>query len=552
MVRPKGYASLIETCLETLDDDATQSLIRERVLDHQEVPVEPFDEATTPDWLSEALSATGQPISKKALAWLNTNDPPPLRVGDHRLNDAQMAAMIQTLMSCPVEERCPLLVALRQHVDMKDCDAFAWSLFQSWSEAGSPSKEKWMMGAIGHLGGDACVLKLTPLIRQWPGESQHARAVFGLACLRAIGSNLALMQLSGIAQKLKFKGLKAKAQEFVQAIAEEKGLTRDELEDRVIPDCGLDERGRREFSFGPRSFSFVLGGDLKPMLKDDKGKLRPNLPKPNTKDDADLAVQAEADWKLIKKQIKEVAKLQAERLEQAVITGRRWSVDDFQAYLVNHPLMTHLVQPLVWAVYQDHSRGATFRVTEERDCADVRDEPLTLDERVETIGLVHPLELDESERAAWGQVLSDYELIPPFLQLGRPIHTLSDDEASQSELARYHGLKLVAPTLVFTLEKLGWIRGKALDGGGFFEHTKYFPSADVTAVVTYDGTVSMGYIDVDEILILETACFMRGRRAPSWDVGVEQRDRLTLGKVSPIVISEIIADLEVLQSKAQS
>ena len=89
--------------------------------------------------------------------------------------------------------------------------AFAWKLFELWHGMGAPSKDKWAMAAIGHLGGDACVLKLTPLVRDWPGESQHARAVFGLECLRAVGSDTALMALNGIAQKLKFKGLKQKA-----------------------------------------------------------------------------------------------------------------------------------------------------------------------------------------------------------------------------------------------------------------------------------------------------------------------------------------------------
>ena len=45
------------------------------------------------------------------------------------------------------------------------------------------------------------------------------------------------------------------------------------------------------------------------------------------------------------------------------------------------------------------------------------------------------------------------------------IYSLEKDEAKATELSRFKGLKLVAPTLVFTLEKLGWIRGAAMDGG---------------------------------------------------------------------------------------
>ena len=204
-------------------------------------------------------------------------------------------------------------------------DAFAWSLFERWLAEGAPSKEKWAMGALGLLGSDATALKLAPMVRAWPGESQHQRAVFGLECLRAIGTDAALMQLNGIAQKLPFKGLKARAAEMMEAIARDRGLSRTELEDRIVPDCDLDERGGRIFDFGPRQFRFALGNDMKPMVRDEAGKLRDDLPKPGAKDDAAKAAAAVEDWKQLKKQVREVAKVQAERLEQAMVTGRRWT-----------------------------------------------------------------------------------------------------------------------------------------------------------------------------------------------------------------------------------
>src|SRR5262249_32735433 len=159
--------------------------------------------------------------------------------------------------------------------------------------------------AIGALGGDGCALKLTPLIRAWPGESQHQRAVAGLECLRAIGTDTALMQLNGIAQKLKFKGLQNKAREVMADIAHDRGMSPWELEDRIVPDLDLDESGNRTFDFGPRKFQLALGADLKPMIRDESGKLRNDLPKPSTKDDAAKATAAVAEWKMLKKQLRE-------------------------------------------------------------------------------------------------------------------------------------------------------------------------------------------------------------------------------------------------------
>src|SRR5262249_51630425 len=154
-------------------------------------------------------------------------------------------------------------------------------------------------------------LKLAPLIRAWPDERQQPRALFGLECLRAIGSDVALMQLNGIAQKQLSKGLKAKAAEMMEAVANDRGLSPAQLEDHIVPDCDLDERGTRVFDFGPRQFHFALGPEMKPMVRDQIGKLRDDLPKPGAKDDPARAAAAVEDWKRLKKQVREVAKIQA-------------------------------------------------------------------------------------------------------------------------------------------------------------------------------------------------------------------------------------------------
>ena len=62
---------------------------------------------------------------------------------------------------------------------------FAWALFQRWQAAGYPAKESWALDALALLGDDETVRRLTPMIRAWPGEGGHARAVAGLDVLAA-------------------------------------------------------------------------------------------------------------------------------------------------------------------------------------------------------------------------------------------------------------------------------------------------------------------------------------------------------------------------------
>jgi predicted DNA-binding WGR domain protein len=542
----RGDAALIEEALEAATGDVAQR-VTALVLEHEERTFTPFDDGSTPAWLKKGLEPPKK--TPKLPGWVDPADLPPVAVGEARLNDEQVAALLAVLQTSTLEEPAPFLAQLKQKGDAETLDAFAWKLFELWLVEGGPAKEKWALLAVGHLGGDPSALKLTPLVRAWPGESQHQRAVLGLGCLRSIGTDTALMQLNGIAQKLKFKALKQRAMEAMEAIAAGRGMTRAELEDRIVPDCDLDERGSRTFDFGPRSFRFVLGPGMKPMVRDEKGKVRPNLPKPGKGDDADRAAAAEAAWKLLKKQIREVVKIQAVRLEQAMVTGRRWPVKEFEALLVRHPLMINLVRLVVWGAYRGGELAATFRVTEDQGYADEKDEAFTLEKKkTDEVGIVHPYHLSEPLRAAWGQVFGDYELVPPFLQLGRPIHGLEKGEATKKELDRFKGAMIPAVSLVGALEKQGWVRGIPEDAGIFGEHSKPFYGAGVTAIVQYPG-VPVGYMVDWEDQEIERCFFLKGIYTP--EVYPDHKKALPLGKVDPVAMSEVLTDLTLVASKAR-
>ena len=89
----------------------------------------------------------------------------------------------------------------------------------------------------------------------------------GLDVLTEMGSEVALMNLYGISQKLKFKGLKNKAKEKVQEVAEQRGLTELQLADRLVPDFDLDARGSTTLDFGARQFTVGFDERLRPIVR---------------------------------------------------------------------------------------------------------------------------------------------------------------------------------------------------------------------------------------------------------------------------------------------
>ena len=466
--------------------------------------------------------------------------PPLLAVRTKSLPPRAIEALGTMLAFATIEDPYPGIAQVREACDARSLADFAWDLFQAWLVAGAPSKEQWAFLALAHFGDDECARKLTPLVRAWPGEAAHARAVTGLDVLARIGTDVALMHLHGIAQKLKFKGLQEKAREKIDQIAEARGLSAEELADRLVPDLGLDDDGSLALDFGPRKFRVVFDETLKPAVLDESGKRVPDLPKAKQSDDAEKSKAATETWKALKKDAKTIAGSQLLRLEVAMCTQRRWTSDVWRQFLLEHPLVFHLVRRLVWAAYDDAGAlSATFRVAEDKSLADAKDEAYELPPNAQ-VGLVHRLELGDAQAAAWGQLFGDYEILQPFAQLSREIATPTDAEKSATKLERVVGLTV--PTgKVLGLDHRGWRRGPPQDGGVVCWYEKPL-GGDRVAWLDLDPGVFTGMVGEAPEQKLGGVTIARG--GDGW----RPEKQVPLGEIGPIAFSELLRDLESLRS----
>ena len=366
------------------------------------------------------------------------------------LPESAVRALVTLAQISVVDEPYPGAESIREIVgtvvdqlDQTSLAGFAWAVFQAWANQGYPGRSAWVMDFQGLVGDDQTVRLLTPLIRVWPGESAHQRAVKGLDVLLAIGSDVALLSLNGLAVRSKFKGIKDQANARIQQLAQQRGLTPEQLADRLVPDFGLDADGRTRLDFGDKQF--IVGFDelLRTVVFDADGKPRKSLPKPS----GEPGIAEAARFAALKKDVRQVAGDQVLRLEQAMVSQRTWSVEEFVELLVKQPLVWNLTRRLVWA-----GSNGTFRVAEDRTFADVTDTEVEL---VGPIRVVHPLVVGAEMVRAWSVVFADYEIVQPFPQLARDVHTVD-------EVAGLCGA--TAPTLALVgLEKRGWRRSSPQD-----------------------------------------------------------------------------------------
>ncbi|MGW4891533.1 DUF4132 domain-containing protein [Kitasatospora sp. NPDC004240] len=444
----------------------------------------------------------------------------------------------------------------------ESASAFAWGLFERWRLAGMPAKDAWALRALGVLGDDEVVRRLTPVIRAWPGESAHQRAVEGLEVLAEIGTDVALLHLHGIAQRVGFKGLKTRAQDKISEVAAGLGLTGEQLADRLVPDFGLDADGSTVVDYGPRRFTVGFDEQLRPYVLDADGKRRKDLPVPGVRDDAVLAPAERKRFAALKKDVRTVAADQVRRLEAAMVGQRSWTAEEFRSLFVAHPLLWHLVRRVVWLAEtpvegtggEGASGGGTsgggtagteviaFRVAEDRTFADVEDELFTLADDA-SVRIAHPLHLGD-RLAAWSELFADYEILQPFPQLGRPVLRATEAEAASHRLTRFEGITVPAGRLL-GLQRRGWERGEPQDAG--VERWFSRPlGRDRHLVIGLGQGIAVGMIDEFPDQELETV-WLDTRPCDYWS---RNEYTLTFGRLDPVIVSEVLADLTELTTPA--
>lgn len=359
------------------------------------------------------------------------------------------------------------LSSLQQALTPDSLARFMLALFEQWEANDSPTKERWIFELQGPLGNDATARHLAPRIRKWRESLNRTRAYEGLEMLEQIGSDSALMLLGTFSQQKRFSDLQERADGAMENIARDRELTREQLADRIVPHLGLDANGRCTLDFGPRQFTFGLSAELAPRISAADGKVLKDLPKPGAQDDATQAKAASDFYKDCKKQLKTIISTQPPRLENAMCQQRRWRAGEFLSFFVQHPVMRHYAQRLLWAVLNpDGTWQSGFRVAEDATLADLDDAMYTLPPEAEDMALIslpHSLEIPGADKIRWQALFADYEIMQPFEQLARQTFILTGEESARADLPRYSDRKVGTGSLL-GLENRGWKR-QAGDGG---------------------------------------------------------------------------------------
>ncbi|MFB7716160.1 DUF4132 domain-containing protein [Nocardia sp. NPDC056100] len=168
--------------------------------------------------------------------------------------------------------------------------------------------------------------------------------------------------------------------------------------------------------YGPRRFTVTVDERLRPTIDGIRRRLPPTA---TPTDDPRLAAAARRAYREFREDLKSIASEQLQRLERAMTTGTRWTVEYHRHTFMTHPVLWQLTRRLLWASFDvDGAITTPFRIEDDRVFRDRHGDTVTLADSA-CIGIAHPAQLGP-ELAEWRTRFAANAIAQPFDQLGAP------------------------------------------------------------------------------------------------------------------------------------
>ena len=361
-----------------------------------------------------------------------------------------------------------------------------------------------------------------------------------IECLAGNPSPLTIQFVLSIAKRWRTRGVQELAGQLVEAIAERRGWTAEELADRTIPTGGFDESGALDLPVGLRQYQARLDNAGRITLYNPDGKLVQGLPASAAGDAEDSLKESKALLSAARKEVKQAWDFQSRRLYEALCVEREWSAADWAEHILRHPIAGRLASRLIWIGLDD--RGAKldlFRPLEDLTLTNTADgavDPAAF----ACIRLAHGAAMTPDEIAAWKTHLADYEVDPLFDQLTRPL--LSTADGAATEIVDRKGWMIEAFKLRGAATKLGYNRGAAEDGGVFMTYEKPFEALKTVAIIEFTGN---SLPEENRPSALVALRFIRQKKTNgwmNWSAGMPLKD------VPDVLLSEVWNDFHAIAS----
>jgi hypothetical protein len=494
-------------------------------------PLDAKAESASAETMPDEIAASLKHIKARRMpSWISLAMLPAIRLAQPASAMADAGSVVSALMQSELGRPADLVQQLKQLAEPESLAGFASAVFRQWLKQSCPAGEWWVLWAVAWFGGQELHVHLAQQLLSWP----HQRAVAGIEALVAAGSRAALTRIYALSRWGFMEGMRSKAAEEWQRLAQSAGVTEDQLADMQVYDGGLDEQGRRFFINGDSVIIGTLDEHLRPrMIRG--GKSSPARP------DTSLPELRKA-WKPFRRLVQDAVNLTVRRLQQDMLDETPRLLSDFRRGVLGNPLFLRIASQIVWtATDANGAVEAIFRPAEDGELIDVAHSRIALPDNA-TVMAVHPLRLTAGQKSQWQEHFEDHRIVQPFPQVHREVVDCLPDERNARTITRFEDQQVPHERHRVLTDAALWRCGSVND----VNQIRHFHRAGVIACICHDAALYFGTAAADRTIRLGEIYFVKeDLPVKSWRAA---KNHVLIGEVPPIILSETLRLAHLLSS----
>ena len=354
----------------------------------------------------------------------------------------------------------------------------------------------------------------------------------------------------------KDKRIKMAANEALELISQKEGMTRDELNDILVPDFNFQMDRTKIFTYGDKRIKIELDIAKIPqkviLYDENNNKEIKSFPKVSKKRNIDNEILEEykRELKYIKKQLKEISSVQRNNLLKALFTQRKWKAEKWKEIFIKNPIMQKFAIFLLWKeIDEKNNTVSTFRYTENNIFESINEKEYQLNQN-NFVNLLYFPELKEEEREYWKMYFNNKKILQPINQINIPFYKLTEEKKEKIEILDYNEKEFLVKTLRKESPKLDFEINYGNDGKGYGIHY-VDKNTDITAVILTNSFFSGDYT---KKLKIEKIVFFKGSPVVQYEKTLESQDikLLKLKEIPKRILSLVCCMIEILSSEGNN
>ena len=324
------------------------------------------------------------------------------------------------------------------------------NVYDKWIFEGANTSYKYIMIPYLIYENEYNIDKVAYKIKEWCESGRMSLANYAISTLSFNGSRCSLMIIDYISNNFKYFQIQNTSKSAFKLAAKKLKITEDELSDRIIPNYNIDKNGKKILKDENNSFSVYINDKLEiEKIIDDKTN------KAITKFDKNVSKNIVDDFNMMKNYLKISYKFQTFRLHKALMSGKKWTFENWKNIFVKNYIMNITSDLFIWTIY-DKNNKLVNNVKYDR----IKNIFYTLDgkeyklNKNHQLSLASPIEMSEEDVKKSKLLLKNLKIKQPFNQMQNVNFTFKDGDIKENIIVKYRNKEIKLKTFKNLLQTL--------------------------------------------------------------------------------------------------